>query len=133
MGDVYLAQHPRLPHWNALRVLSPTLTEDREFRDRFMRETPVATTLYHPHILEVEHRGETDGQLRISMDYVNGTTAAQLIANRFPTGMPAGFPTTVLVTAPGVSQLQLRPPNGLGSALAGVANPIQPGAAGNMR
>ncbi len=89
-GDVYLVQHPRLPHWNALKVLSATLTEDREFRDRFMQETPIATTLYHPHILQVEYRGETDGQLWISMDYVNGTTAEQLIANRFPTGIPAG-------------------------------------------
>ncbi len=90
MGDVYLAQHPRLPQWTALKVLSPSLTDDREFRDRFMRETPIATTLYHPHILEVEYRGETDGQLLVTMDYVNGTSAAQLIANRFPTGMPAG-------------------------------------------
>jgi serine/threonine protein kinase, bacterial len=90
IGDVYLVQHPRLPHWNALKVLFATLTEDREFRDRFMRETPIATTLYHPHILEVEYRGETDGLLWIAMDYVNGTSAAQLIANRFPTGMPAG-------------------------------------------
>jgi serine/threonine-protein kinase len=90
IGDVYLVQHPRLPHWNALKVLSATLTEDREFRDRFMRETPIATTLYHPHILGVEYRGETDGLLWVSMDYVNGTTAAQLIANRFPTGMAAG-------------------------------------------
>jgi serine/threonine protein kinase, bacterial len=90
VGDVYLAQHPRLPHWNALKVLFATLTEDREFRDRFMQETPIATTLYHPHILEVEYRGETDGLLWIAMDYVNGTSASQLIANRFPTGMPAG-------------------------------------------
>ena len=29
MGDLYLAQHPRLPHSNALKVLSATLTEDR--------------------------------------------------------------------------------------------------------
>jgi serine/threonine protein kinase, bacterial len=90
VGDVYLVQHPRLPHWNALKVLFATLTEDREFRDRFMQETPIATTLYHPHILEVEYRGETDGLLWIAMDYVNGTSAAQLIANRFPTGMPGG-------------------------------------------
>jgi hypothetical protein len=47
MGDLYLAQHPRLPHWNALKVLSATLTEDREFRDRFMRETPIANGPYH--------------------------------------------------------------------------------------
>jgi len=90
MGDVYLVQHPRLPHWNALKILSATLVEDREFRDRFMRETPITTTLYHPHILEVEYRGECDGQLWVTMGYVNGTSAAQLIANRFPTGMPAG-------------------------------------------
>lgn len=90
MGDVYLAQHPRLPQWTALKVLSPTLTEDREFRDRFMRESPIVTTLYHPHILEIEYRGEADGQLVITMDYVNGTSAAQLVANRFPSGMPAG-------------------------------------------
>ncbi len=90
MGEVYLAQHPRLPHWNALKVLSATLTEDREFRDRFMRETPTATTLYHPHIVEVQHRGESDGRLWITMDYVNGTNAAQLVANRFPAGMPVG-------------------------------------------
>jgi serine/threonine protein kinase, bacterial len=89
MGEVYLAQHPRLPHWNALKVLSATLSEDREFRDRFMRETPIATSLYHPHILGVEYRGESDGQLWITMDYVNGTSAEQLIANRYPTGMPA--------------------------------------------
>ncbi len=76
MGEVYLAQHPRLPHWNALKVLSATLTEDREFRDRFMRETPIATSLYHPHILGVEYRGESDGQLWITMDYVNGINAA---------------------------------------------------------
>ena len=31
LGEVYLAQHPRLPHWNALKVLSATLTEDAEF------------------------------------------------------------------------------------------------------
>ena len=55
-----------------MKVLSPTPTEDREFRDRFMRETPIATTLYHPHILEVEYRGETDGLLWVTMDYVNG-------------------------------------------------------------
>ncbi|HEY1842016.1 MAG TPA: serine/threonine-protein kinase [Mycobacterium sp.] len=89
-GEVYLAQHPRLPHWNALKVLAATLTEDREFRDRFMRETPIATSLYHPHILGVEYRGESDGQLWVTMDYVNGTSGAELIADRYPAGMPAG-------------------------------------------
>jgi serine/threonine-protein kinase len=90
MGEVYLAQHPRLPHWNALKVLPATLTEDREFRDRFMRETPIATSLYHPHILGIEYRGESDGQLWVTMDYVKGTSADELIDSRYPSGMPAG-------------------------------------------
>lgn len=90
MGEVYLAQHPRLPHWNSLRVLSTSLTEDREFHDRFMRETPIATTLHHPNIVEIQHRGESEGRLWITMDYVNGTNAAQLVASRFPAGMPIG-------------------------------------------
>jgi len=71
-----------------------------------MRESPIATTLCHPHILG----GETDGRLWISMDYVNGTTAAQLIANRFPTGMPAG---QVLATVTGRRRrARLRPQPG---------------------
>ncbi|MBO0866849.1 MAG: serine/threonine protein kinase, partial [Mycobacterium sp.] len=44
----------------------------------------------HPHILETYDRGEFEGQLWISMDYVNGTNAAQLMRERFPAGMPAG-------------------------------------------
>jgi serine/threonine protein kinase, bacterial len=90
MGEVYLAQHPRFPRWNALKVLSANLTEDREFRDRFMRETGIATTLYHPHIVEIHYRGESDGRLWIATDYVNGSNAGQLAAHRFPAGMPAG-------------------------------------------
>jgi serine/threonine protein kinase, bacterial len=90
LGEVYLAQHPRFPRWNALKVLSATLTADREFRDRFMRETGIATALYHPHIVEIHSRGESDGQLWVATDYVNGTDGRQLIAHRFRAGMPAG-------------------------------------------
>ena len=89
-GEVFLAQHPRLPHWSALKILSTDLAEDGEFRDRFMRETAIATSLYHPHILGVEYRGESDGHLWVTMDYVNGTDAEELIDSRYPGGMPAG-------------------------------------------
>ena len=33
-------------------------------------------------------RGEADGQLWISMDYVDGLDAARLLADRYPAGMP---------------------------------------------
>ena len=35
MGEVYLAQHPRLPRRDALKTLPPSLTADSEFRQRF--------------------------------------------------------------------------------------------------
>ena len=42
MGEVYLAQHPRLPRRDALKILPRAMTADREFRDRFHREADLA-------------------------------------------------------------------------------------------
>jgi serine/threonine-protein kinase len=48
---------------------------------RFNREADLAATLYHAHILGVHDRGEFDGQLWISMDFVDGTDAGELARN----------------------------------------------------
>lgn len=93
MGEVYLAQHPRLPRRDALKVLSASVCAESEYRQRFNREADIAATLWHPHIVEVHDRGEFDGQLWIAMDYVEGTDAARLLAERHPDGMP---PTEVI-------------------------------------
>ena len=47
MGEVYLAQHPRLPRRDALKILRPELSTDPDFRARFIREAdlfPVSRT-----------------------------------------------------------------------------------------
>lgn len=88
MGIVYLAQHPRLPRRDALKVLPAALTVNEEYRQRFNREADIAATLWHPHIVEVHDRGELDGRLWISMDYVEGTDAASMLEQRYPNGMP---------------------------------------------
>jgi serine/threonine-protein kinase len=88
MGEVYLAQHPRLPRRDALKVLSAAVCSESEYRQRFNREADIAATLWHPHIVEVHDRGDVNGQLWISMDYVEGTDAARLLAERYPDGMP---------------------------------------------
>ena len=88
MGEVYLAQHPRLPRQDALKILSSASTGDEEFRARFIREAELAATLWHPHIVGVLDRGEFNGRLWISMDYVDGTDAGRLIRERYPGGMP---------------------------------------------
>src|ERR1700739_4985137 len=88
MGEVYLAQHPRLPRRDALKILPTDVSADREFRERFNREADLAATLWHPHIVGVHDRGEFDGQLWISMDYVEGTDASRLAKERYQDGMP---------------------------------------------
>ncbi len=88
MGEVYLAKHPRLPRLNALKILALDATTDEEFRARFIREAELAATLWHPHIVGVHDRGEYNGRLWISMDYVEGTDARHLITDRYPSGMP---------------------------------------------
>jgi serine/threonine protein kinase, bacterial len=88
MGEVYLAQHPRLPRRDALKVLPATLTADHEYRQRFSREADMAAELWHPHIVGIHDRGEFEGQLWLSMDYVEGTDAAELLRSRYPSGMP---------------------------------------------
>ncbi len=88
MGIVYLAQHPRLPRYDALKVLPAALTVNDEYRQRFNREADIAASLWHPHIVEVHDRGELDGRLWISMDYIDGTDAGSLLKERYPNGMP---------------------------------------------
>jgi len=79
MGEVYLVQHPRLPRREALKVLPAELTNDSEYRERFDREAAIVASLWHPNIVALHDRGEFDGQLWISMDYVKGMDAARLV------------------------------------------------------
>lgn len=101
MGEVYLVQHPGFPGWQALKVLSPAMAADDEFRRRFQRETEVAARLFHPHILEVHDRGEFDGQLWIAMDYVDGIDATQHMADRFPAVLPVGEVLAIVTAVAG--------------------------------
>ena len=56
MGEVYLAEHPRLPRRIALKVLPADVSADAEYRARFNREEDLASTLCHPHIASVHCR-----------------------------------------------------------------------------
>lgn len=98
MGEVYLAQHPRLPRQDALKVLKADVSADHEYRTRFHREADTAATLWHPHIVAVHDRGEIDEQLWISMDYVDGTDAGQLLEDEYPKGM-SGPEVVEIITA----------------------------------
>lgn len=101
MAEVYLALHPRLPRRDVIKVLAEAVTADSEFRERFNREADLAATLWHPHIVGVHDRGEFDGQLWISMDYVEGTDASRLLKERHQDGMPLGQVCAILQAVAG--------------------------------
>jgi serine/threonine-protein kinase len=101
MAEVYLALHPRLPRRDVIKVLAEAITKDREFRERFNREADLAATLWHPHIVGVHDRGEFNGQLWISMDYVEGTDASRLVKERYQDGMPINEVCAILQAVAG--------------------------------
>ena len=101
MGEVYLVQHPRLPRYDALKILPVQFTVDREYRERFNREADTVARLWHPHIVGVHDRGEDEGQLWITMDYVEGTDAANLLRNYHGGGLP---PEDVVRIVSGVAE-----------------------------
>ncbi|GAB4906941.1 hypothetical protein MAHJHV30_18100 [Mycobacterium avium subsp. hominissuis] len=73
------------------------LSADDGYRQRFVREADLAAELWHPNIVRVNDRGEFNGQLWISMDFVDGTDAATLLQDRYPSGMPADEVATIIV------------------------------------
>lgn len=96
MGEVYLAEHPRLPRRDALKILSNAISADRVFQDRFIREADLAARLWHPNLVAVHDRGEADGRLWIAMDYVEGLDAGELLAERYPAGMPVNDAVAII-------------------------------------
>ncbi|QLY34542.1 serine/threonine protein kinase [Nocardia huaxiensis] len=86
MGTVYLARHPRIGRDDALKLLSPVLSADPEYRARFHREAELAARLDHPNTVAVWDRGMDEGRLWIAMQYVDGSDAGDLLA-RHPRGV----------------------------------------------
>ena len=88
IGELYLAEHPRFPRHQLLQIIPADVSADLDYRERFTQESDLAAALWHPHIVGLTDRGEFEGQLWLSMDYVDGTDAAQLLGDSYPDGMP---------------------------------------------
>ncbi len=78
MGSVYLARHPRLPRYVALKLLNREMFSDNEIRARFEREADVVAKLDHPGIVAVHDRGVEGEQPWIAMQYIDGSDAGAL-------------------------------------------------------
>ena len=81
---VFRAQDERLPRQVALKILSPTLAADDEFRHRFIRESRSAAAVDDPHIIPVYEAGDANGVLFIAMRYVPSGDAGTLVRRLGP-------------------------------------------------
>ncbi len=80
MGAVYRAEEEGLSRKVALKVIAPELAQDERFRERFLRESQIAASLDHPHVIPIYQAGEEEGLLYLAMRYVEGTDLARLLA-----------------------------------------------------
>jgi DNA-binding beta-propeller fold protein YncE len=79
MGVVYRATDLELDRRVALKVITPDLAEDPEFRERFKRESRLAAAIHHPNVVTVHSAGEENGQLFITMHFVEGTDLKSIV------------------------------------------------------
>ena len=85
MGDVYLAEDPRLDRKVALKRPSDAWLAAPDARQRLLREARAAARLSHPHIAAVHDVLDVDGRPYIVMEYVAGETlSACLRHGRLP-------------------------------------------------
>ena len=88
MARVYLARDKFLTRKVAVKILHPSLGEDKRFLARFRREAEAAAALNHPHIVSVYDVGN-DGDLSyIIMEFVDGLDLKELILRTGPLPLP---------------------------------------------
>ncbi len=83
MGAVYKARQPNLDRLVALKIVqSPTGEADPEFAARFAREARAMAKLDHPNIVAIHESGEAGGVPYLLMEYVDGITLREAMANK---------------------------------------------------
>ena len=79
MGIIYRASESRPRRTVALKVVAEELAVDRGFRERFLRESQIAATIEHPHVIPVFQIGEEQGMLFIATRLIRGGDLAALV------------------------------------------------------
>jgi serine/threonine-protein kinase len=84
MSNVYLAEHVPMKRCVALKVLRPHMATDERIA-RFKREAQLAGQLRHPNSVRIHDYGAmADGGFYLAMEYVEGTTFAELVEREGP-------------------------------------------------
>jgi serine/threonine protein kinase, bacterial len=95
-GELYVAEHPRLPRQQVLHLIPLETSIDLDYRPRFNQESDLAATLWHPNIAGLTDRGEFEGQLWLSSEYIDGSDSAELLGDGHLDGMPPRMVITIV-------------------------------------
>jgi len=92
MGVVYRAHDKQLDETVALKVLrTDIIKDDPTILERFRRETKLARRITHRNVLRTHDIGEANGSPFISMEYIEGVTLKDLVANKGALPVPVGL------------------------------------------
>jgi len=90
---VYRARDAQMGREVALKVISGSLAQEREFVERFQQEARVAASLSHSNIVPVYEFGEADGALYLAMALIGqGRTLRDLLAEHGPLPLEQALP-----------------------------------------
>lgn len=80
MGLVYKARQALPDRTVAVKILSPELAGNSDFRARFEREASLAAQIEHPNVIPIYAVGDEDGQLYIAMRFIESTDLGHYLA-----------------------------------------------------
>ncbi len=79
MGSIYKARHKALDRIVCVKILSPSLTNDKKAVELFLTEARAIAELEHPNIVQVYNVGKEKGYYFIVMAFIEGQTLSQLV------------------------------------------------------
>ena len=97
MGEVWAGTDTVLGRTVAVKLLSPALSRQGGFLERFRAEARCSAALHHPNITTVFDYGEDDGSAYLIMELVAGQPLSQIIADRAP--LSAQATASILIQA----------------------------------
>jgi hypothetical protein len=107
MGEIYLAEDPRLGRRIALKILPRELSHDPDRLQRLEREARAASRLAHPNVCVIHEIADTDDERRfIAMEYVEGESLRAVLERHRAAGtrmVPAEAIDVVLQVAAGLA------------------------------
>jgi len=117
-GTVYRAHDRELTETVAVKVLRPDVIADRTVLERFKAEVRLARRISHPAVVRTHDVGESEGMHFLTMEYVEGLTARDLLDSRGRLGVSAVLALAAQLTraleaahAQGVIHRDIKPQN----------------------